>query len=530
MNQYVIGGIALSPDADAAEAVALAAKKLRRAGVRAEQLSVYRRSVDARDKRDVRLVYAVRFATAYTLKKETVEKLRLQTAASADLLLSHGDAPMAERPVVVGFGPCGMFAALLLAKEGYRPIVLERGDAVEARVRAVDAFYAGGDLDENSNMQFGAGGAGTFSDGKLVTRIHDSRCAYVLEALAALGAPAEILLLAKPHIGTDVLRTVVANAAAEIERLGGEIRYRTRFTGFGAYKNGARILHTDAGDLAASVTVLAIGHSARDTYSMLLARGTDIVAKDFSVGLRVEHLKNDIDRALYGDFAGHEKLPYAEYNLSYNTKARGVYTFCMCPGGEVVAGASERGGLCVNGMSRFARDGKNSNSAVCVSVFRADFGDTPLAAIEYQRALERAAFTAGGGDYAAPVSTVGDFLADRSLTALGRVEPTYMGGRVRGANLRTLFPKALGDTLAAGLSDFGKKIHGFDAPDALLSGVETRTSAPVRILRGEDLALAGENDIYPGGEGAGYAGGITSAAVDGIKIAEKIIARFKPME
>ena len=530
MTQYVIGGIALPPDAPAEEAVALAAKKLRRAGVRAEKLSIYRRSVDARDKRDVKLVYAVRFCTAGTLKKETQEKLRLQSAASAALSLPHGDAPMAARPVVVGMGPCGLFAALLLAKEGYRPIVLERGDAVEDRVRAVDAFYAGGELDADSNIQFGAGGAGTFSDGKLVTRIGDSRCAYVLETFASLGAPEEILLLAKPHIGTDVLRTVVANAAAAIEAYGGEIRYRTKLTGFGGYKNGVRTLHTDRGDLAASVTVLAIGHSARDTYSMLLDRGTDIAAKDFSVGLRVEHLKSDIDRALYGEFAGHEKLPYAEYNLSYNTKVRGVYTFCMCPGGEVVAGASERGGLCVNGMSTFARNGRNSNSAVCVSVFRNDYGDTPAAAIEFQRTLERAAFAAGGGDYAAPISTVRDFLADRACTALGRVEPTYMGGRVRGANLRALFPKTLGDTLADGLAAFGKKISGFDAPDALLSGVETRTSAPVRILRGEDLTIAGENDIYPGGEGAGYAGGITSAAVDGVKIAEKIIARFKPME
>jgi len=530
MTQYVIGGIALAPDAPEEEAIALAAKKLRRAGVAAERLSIWRRSVDARDKRDIKLVYAVGFFTAGTLKKEILQKLRLQSLSAVPFSVVYGREISAARPVVVGMGPCGMFAALLLAEHGYRPLLLERGDAVEDRVRAVDAFYAGGDLDENSNIQFGAGGAGTFSDGKLVTRISDARCAYVLEKLADLGAPKEILTMAKPHIGTDILRTVVANAAARIEALGGEIRYRTKLTGIGPYAHGVRTLYTDRGDVAASATVLAIGHSARDTYSMLLARGTDIAAKDFSVGLRVEHLKNDIDFALYGDFAGHAKLPYAEYNLSYNTKARGVYTFCMCPGGEVVAGASERGGLCVNGMSRYARDGRNSNSAVCVSVFRGDYGDSPAAAIEFQRSLERAAFTAGGGDYAAPVATVGDFLADRSLTKLGKVEPTYMGGRVRGANLRALFPKVLGDTLADGLTNFGKKIHGFDAPDALLSGIETRTSAPVRILRGEDLSIAGEADIYPGGEGAGYAGGITSAAVDGVKIAQAIMARFKPME
>jgi len=274
--------------------------------------------------------------------------------------------------------------------------------------------------------------------------------------------------------------------------------------------------------------VLAIGHSARDTYEMLLSRGTEIEAKDFSVGFRIEHLKEDIDAALYGSFAGHKELPYAEYNLSYNTKSRGVYTFCMCPGGEVVAGASERGALCVNGMSRFARDGKNSNSAVCVSVFRSDYGGGAREAIEFQRSLERAAFTAGGGDYSAPVSSVGRFLG--SGGECGRVVPTYMGGKVKEADLKELLPDELCATLSAGLIDFGRKIKGFDAPHAMLSGVETRTSAPLRILRGNNLTMIGEDDIYPGGEGAGYAGGITSAAVDGIKIAEEIIGKYKPFE
>ncbi len=529
MTEYSISGISLPLDAPAEEAVATAAKKLRRAGVCAEKLALYRRSVDARDKKDIRLVYAVRFATAGTLKKETEQKLRLSRISAEPLCLARGDSPLAARPVVVGMGPCGIFAALLLAENGYRPLVIERGDDVENRVCTVERFVQSGELDEESNIQFGAGGAGTFSDGKLVTRISDSRCAYVLEKLHALGAPDEILTMAKPHIGTDILRKVVANAARRITECGGEILYRTKLLDLGSVQGGARRLVTSRGEVAASVTVLAIGHSARDTYAMLLGRGYDLQPKDFSVGLRVEHLKNDIDRALYGSFAGHEKLPYAEYNLSYNTKVRGVYTFCMCPGGEVVAGASERGGLCVNGMSAYARDGQNSNSAVCVSVRRADYGDTPAAAIEFQRTLERAAFTAGGGDYFAPVSTVGDFLCDRACTALGKVQPTYRGGRVRGANLRTLFPRELGDTLAAGIVDFGKKIDGFDAPHALLSGVETRTSAPLRILRGEELTMLGESDIYPGGEGAGYAGGITSAAVDGVKIAEKIIARFRPL-
>lgn len=530
MTEYIISGISLPLDAPAEEAIAAAAKKLRRAGIPARTLSLYRRSVDARDKRDIRLVYAVRFATEGTLKKEIEQKLRLSRFSAEPLRLVHGHTAMSARPVVVGMGPCGMFAALLLAENGYRPILLERGDDVENRVRTVEHFVRDGALDANCNVQFGAGGAGTFSDGKLVTRISDSRCTYVLEKLHALGAPSEILTMAKPHIGTDILRGVVANIAQRITECGGEILYRTTLLDLGEVKDGVRRLVTSRGEIAASVTVLAIGHSARDTYSMLLNRGFEITPKDFSVGMRIEHLKSDIDSALYGTFAGHQALPYAEYNLSYNTKARGVYTFCMCPGGEVVGGASEHGGLCVNGMSAYARDGRNSNSAVCVSVYRSDYGNTPRAAIEFQRSLERAAFTAGGSDYSAPISTVGDFLNDRACTTLGAVQPTYRGGKVRGANLRELFPKELGDTLAAGITDFGRKIKGFDAPHALLSGVETRTSAPLRILRGEDLTMLCENDIYPGGEGAGYAGGITSAAVDGVKIAEKIIEKYKPFD
>lgn len=528
MTEYIISGISLPLDSSADEAVAAAAKKLRRAGVKAEKLSLYRRSVDARDRRDIKLVYAVRFGTGGTLKRETEQKLGLQRAASDKLDITAGTETLAARPVVVGMGPCGLFAALVLAKYGYKPLLIERGGDVHSRVEAVDTFYASGVLDENCNIQFGAGGAGTFSDGKLVTRITDSRCAYVLREFCELGAPKEILTMAKPHIGTDILRDVVENAAKKITEYGGEIMYNTSLTSIGEKKNGVRTLRTTRGDIAASATVLAIGHSARDTYEMLLQMGTSIEAKDFSVGFRIEHLKADIDRALYGDFAGHRALPYAEYNLSYNTKVRGVYTFCMCPGGEVVAGASERGGLCVNGMSRYARDGKNSNSAVCVSVFKGDYGADPRGAIEFQRKLERAAFLAGGGDYAAPVSSVGRFLDGTDCR--GKVEPTYMGGKVREADLDALMPRELTDTLKAGLRDFGRKIKGFDAPHAMLSGVETRTSAPLRILRGDELTMIGESDIYPGGEGAGYAGGITSAATDGIKIAEKIIGRYKPME
>ena len=529
MTKYILGGISVPPGTEKDEVIAAAAKKLRRAGIPAARLTIWRRSVDARKQNDIRIVYAVLFETPGTLKKETVEKHALLPASDAALAVSCGTTPLGARPIVVGMGPCGMFAALLLAEHGYRPLLIERGGDVADRVRTVEAFYAGGALDPDCSVQFGAGGAGTFSDGKLVTRIGDAHCSYVLSRFAAFGAPAEILTNAKPHIGTDVLRDVVSNIAQEITRLGGEILYRTRFLGYDEPKDGVRRIRTTRGDFETSALVLAIGHSARDTYAMLLDRGCAIEAKDFSVGMRIEHKKADIDRALYGALAGSPDLPYAEYNLSANTKTRGVYTFCMCPGGEVVSGASEAGGLCVNGMSRYARDGENSNSAVCVSVFRNDYGATPADAIAYQRSLERAAFRAGGENYNAPVCTVKDFVERRRATALGRVRPTYMNGRVTPADLSALFPTVLYDALAGGLAAFGRKIRGFDAPDALLTGLETRTSAPLRILRGENLTMLGTEDIYPGGEGAGYAGGITSAAVDGVKIALAIMAKFAPM-
>ena len=529
MTKYVLGGISVPPGTEKDAVLAAAAKKLRRAGIPASGLAIFRRSVDARKQSDIRIVYAVLFETSGTLKKETVQKYALRPAADAALAVSYGTAPLGARPVVVGMGPCGMFAALLLAEHGYRPLLLERGGDVEDRVRTVEAFYAGGALDPDCSVQFGAGGAGTFSDGKLVTRIGDAHCAYVLARFAAFGAPREILTNAKPHVGTDVLRQVVSNIAKEITRLGGEILYRTTFLGYDEQKGGVRRIHTTRGDFETAALILAVGHSARDTYRMLLDRGCAVEAKDFSVGMRIEHKKADIDRALYGALAGSPDLPYAEYNLSANTKTRGVYTFCMCPGGEVVSGASEVGGLCVNGMSRYARDGENSNSAVCVSVFKNDYGATPADAIAYQRSLERAAFRAGGENYNAPVCTVKDFIERRRATVLGRVRPTYMNGRVTPADLSALFSGTLYDALAGGLRAFGRKIRGFDAPDALLTGLETRTSAPLRILRGENLTMLGTDDIYPGGEGAGYAGGITSAAVDGVKIALAVMEKFAPM-
>ena len=530
MSRYILSGVSLPLGSSRDEAEHEARRRISMAKIPAAGFELFRRSVDARHKKDIQLVYSFSFETPGPLAPETVKRYGLRPAAESTLFVRYGTERMSARPVIAGMGPCGLFAALLLAEHGYRPIVLERGDCVAARVRAVERFYTSGVLDEDSNIQFGAGGAGTFSDGKLVTRINDPRCAFVLSALHRFGAPKEILTLAKPHIGTDILRGVVQNIADAITSCGGEIRYRTPLISFDPQKGASRRLHTGGGDLDAGVLILAIGHSARDTYKMLLKRGFSLAAKDFSVGLRIEHRKADIDRALYGEFAGHPDLPYGEYALSANTHARGVYTFCMCPGGEVVASASERGGLCVNGMSNFARNGEYSNSAICVSVYKSDYGATPEAAIEFQRSLERAAFAAGGGDFFAPASTAGDFLRGTCGAAHGRVHPTYMGGRTRPANLRALFPAALSDALADGLRAFGKKLPGFDAPDALLTGVETRTSAPVRILRTDALTMCSTGDIYPGGEGAGYAGGITSAAVDGVKIALSVMERFRPFD
>jgi uncharacterized FAD-dependent dehydrogenase len=413
--------------------------------------------------------------------------------------------------------------------------LIDRGDCVADRVRSVDRFVIDGVLDPDSNIQFGAGGAGTFSDGKLITRINDARCGYVLERLHDFGAPDEILTKAKPHIGTDILRNVVDRMLARIQEVGGEVHYRTRLDELCENADGSLTAKTNRGNFLCGALVLALGHSARDTYRMLISHQFAIEPKPMSIGVRIEHLQSDIDRALYGDYAGHPALGPAEYALSDTKGARGVYTFCMCPGGQVVAAASEEGGVVVNGMSHYARDGKNANCAVAVSVGVNDYepveGNLALGAIAYQRTIEKAAFLVGGGDYSAPIQTVGDFMAGIVKHEPSRVVPTYRNGvKVRVADLSGVLPSYVTDGLRYGLSSFDSKIAGFAAGDAVLSAPETRTSAPVRILRGEDGRALGHERIYPCGEGAGYAGGITSAAVDGIKIALSIMASYSPFE
>ncbi len=532
---YIINDVSVSVSSPIEEAYNIASSRLRHARVsmRDVAFSVYRKSVDARKKKDVRLVYSIAASgIRENISENVCKELHIARLSDAPLSFSVGTKQLPHSPVIVGAGPCGLFAALLLAKNGYAPIVLERGGNVEERVALVARFHRLQILDEETNVQFGAGGAGTFSDGKLVTRVNDPHISFILSTLVEMGADPDILVKAKPHVGTDVLRTVTQNLIEAIESNGGKVLYHTKF--LRVVKSGDSVIavETSRGRIPAGALILAIGHSARDTYEALISDGVALEAKPFSVGMRIEHRAEDIDRAMFGNFAGHPALGHAEYNLSHNTKIRGVYTFCMCPGGTVVAAASEAGGVVVNGMSEHARNGENSNSAVVCSVFKEDYGGLPLQAIEFQRSIERAAFTAAGKNYNAPLCTVGDFLegcAPRSRA--GRVIPTYMNG----AHVSLVAPQLyLPGFVCSGIRDalcaFDKKIEGFAASDALLTGAETRTSAPIRILRDPITHLAlGYKNFYPGGEGAGYAGGITSAALDGMHIAVSLMEQFAPI-
>ena len=528
----LIKNIKLPVNASVSEAFSVAKRTLKRAGLQsyAEEYSIFRRSVDARRKPDIFYVYTVAVRGDFPkFSEEQGRKLgiSLHTPVSMESALI-GDTPLSAPPVIVGSGPCGLFAALLLAEWGYKPLILERGGSVKDRHAQQMRFEREHILDTDTNIQFGAGGAGTFSDGKLVTRINDPLTSYVLERFIEFGAPEEIRYIAKPHVGTDVLSVVVDRMIDRITELGGSILYHTKY--LSPIVSGGRVsaVLTSKGEIPCGALILAIGHSARDTYENIIRSDLSVEAKSFSVGMRIEHLAEDIDYALYGEAAGTEGLGHAEYALSHDTKNRGTYTFCMCPGGIVVAAASEEGGTVVNGMSYHSRSEKNSNSAVVTTVFREDYGSDPLSAIEFQRKIERAAFGAGGGGYAAPIITVGDFLAGKCGTSPSRITPSYMSGsNVKLANPESFLPNFVCSGIRSALVDFDRKISGFATPDAILTGAETRTSAPLRILRDKDTRTAiGYENIYPAGEGAGYAGGITSAAIDGIKSALALMKNY----
>ena len=531
---YIVQNIKLSIEASKDEAFAIAKHRLLKFFPKNSvgNLSIYKTSIDARKKDNILFVYSVsaQISADSRYDEKTLAKEGIALMSDDCMKVEFGEKPMEKQPVVVGFGPCGMFCALLLAKHGYRPIVIERGASVRQRTEDVERFFKFGVLNPESNIQFGAGGAGTFSDGKLVTRINDPKCGYVLAEMHRFGAPDEILYKSKPHVGTDYLKKVVENAEKEICRLGGKVYFNTKLEDVCFSGEKVASIKTNKGDFPCGVLVLALGHSARDTFSMLASHSITMVPKSFSVGVRIEHLQEDIDFALYGKSAGHPKLPKGEYALSCHNADRGVYTFCMCPGGQVVAAASEEGGVVTNGMSNFLRDGKNANSAVAVSVNPSDYGERVDLAIDFQRRLEASAYNVAGKSYAAPCQTMGDFLGRTKNTEPSKVLPTYRNGYVTMTKMDQVLPSFVAESLRYGFLNFDKKIKGFASDEAILTGVETRTSSPLRILRNENFSSFRYENLYPCGEGAGYAGGITSAAVDGIKCALEIMKQYRPLE
>ncbi len=500
-----------------------------------------RKSIDARKKRDVHFTLSVRVELAPPLDElELLERVpardarRIRAVEAGNPTFPHRVATRAaaSRPVVIGGGCAGLFAALALAEAGAAPLLIEQGDDATRRTQAVERFNRSGELDTASNIQFGLGGAGTFSDGKLNTGTKNSLHRLVLQTLVDAGAPREILWDAKPHIGSDVLPTVVTNIVARIEALGGEVRFRTRFVGFSRNAHGhiASITteHEGAQErISCSRVILCCGHSARPVFELLQRENVALARKTFAMGVRIEHAQADIDRALYGSAAGHPALGAAPYSLvAHLPSGRSLFSFCMCPGGEVVAAASEPGGVVTNGASLNARAGANANAALLVNITPEDLpGTDPLEGLRLQRSCEQRAYELGGGAFRAPAQLLGDFIAQRPSTRAGRISPTYPRG-VTWTALDDALPTHVIQTLRAGIPLLDRKLHGYNDPEAVLTGVETRSSSPVTIVRDRETCVSCNTPgLYPCGEGAGYAGGIMSAATDGIRVAQALLAR-----
>jgi uncharacterized FAD-dependent dehydrogenase len=514
--------------------IAAIAKTLKLPPQKIKDFTIVKKSIDARKKNEVKYIYTVEVNVLLAPKEyETTiisrsrnenvsiaEKSQYEFAATGTKKLNH-------RPIVVGTGPAGLFTAWLLAKYGYQPLVVERGFEVNKRVEAVDHFWKTNELNPECNVQFGEGGAGTFSDGKLNTLVKDAfnRYRLVMETFVQYGAPSDILYLNKPHIGTDKLRYVVENMRKEIIKLGGEVRFGTRLTDISIENEkltGIELDHKEK--IPCEVLIPAIGHSARDTFSLFKERGLELSSKAFAIGLRIEHKQSVISKSQYGQ--EYMNLPAADYKLTHQTQSgRGVYSFCMCPGGFVVNASSEPGHLAVNGMSNYRREGENANSAIVVTVQPEDFGGKdPLSGIAFQRKWEQAAYKSGNG--AVPLQLFGDLLRNKDSVTIGNVTPNVMG-KYKLSNLTNCLPNEVTEALKEGILAFDRKIKGFADEEAVLSGVESRTSSPVRIHR-NDAFESNIGGIYPCGEGAGYAGGITSAAIDGIKVFEAVAGKYKP--
>ena len=511
--------------------------------ISAEQMAsfvMFKRGYDARNKRNIQLIYTLDITlTDSDLTNDLLVQFESDNHVKATPDTSYkyvGEAPkdLTERPVVIGFGPCGLLAALTLAQMGFKPIIIERGNEVRQRTKDTFGFWRQRKLNTESNVQFGEGGAGTFSDGKLYSQVKDPNHygRKVMTEFVKAGAPDEILFVSKPHIGTYKLVTMVEKMRAEIIALGGEVRFATRVDDLHITDSKVTGVTLNSGEtLKTSHVILAVGHSARDTFQMIHDKGVYVEAKPFSIGFRIEHKQSTIDQARFGDNAGNEILGAADYKLVHHCKnGRSVYSFCMCPGGTVVAAASEEGRVVTNGMSQYSRNERNANSAIVVGIDpKRDYPNHPLAGIDLQRQLETLAFELGGKNYNAPAQTIGDFLKGKPNSELGDVNPSYTPG-ITLTDLSKVLPDFAVDAIREAIPAFNKKIQGFSSDDGLLTGVETRTSSPISIKRNKEFQSINTKGLFPAGEGAGYAGGILSAGIDGIKVAEAVAKSMLEIE